>query len=354
MLAQGRPIPLSSQASTTQQALSSQTATLLPVRQLPGQGPVVMTPAGALPLTLPSPLPAGGEWWLRMLDPRTFQLVRPGPAQALTPQSDATAPASNTPPPTAALPSRPFEGGGTNAWQALVRAMTQGQGASQLSQLPLPSLAQLANPALLASLVSQIGQFPFGGRLAPPLGPLATTWQRLLGVRSRDKGASAAQEEELLAGLGGAERRALLERFTPMIGELAQFQQQSQGDSDHPLLYLALPYGQEREQRELQLSLQSYQARAEEREPSWLLTLRFELSSGELLIKARYRAPDLHLDALASTKALSQSFSAQFDALQARLEAAGLKVNPVQCRVGEVPQRLGAAQTRLTYGQHHD
>ncbi|MBY5921274.1 flagellar hook-length control protein FliK [Ferrimonas balearica] len=343
LLAHGSPQPTSQFPAPLQQALSLPGQTLVPIRLVAGQ-PTVTLPTGSF--TLPIPLPPGSDWWLRISDPRQWQLVRPGPGQILTPLSER-GPAPSPPVTSAQGQPRPFEGAGDPGWQALTRMLGQQFGQSQLSQLPLPSLAQLAHPALLAALFAQIGQFPYGGRLAAPLGPLATLWQRLLVPRAR---AERSELGRAVESLSDAQRKAALASLTPMIDDLAQFQQQSQSDSDHPALYLALPYGQEREQRQLQLALQRYRANPEDQEPSWLLSLRFELSNGDLLLKARYRAETLSLDAVASTAILSETVSGQFDALRQRFQEAGLAVGGLRCRQGDVPKRLGQSSTTLTYG----
>lgn len=346
LLAHGSPQPIRGLPAPLQQALSLPGQSLLPVRLVAGQ-PTVTLPGASF--ALPMPLPPGSDWWLRITDGRQWQWVRPGAAQVLTPLSEG-GPAPAVPVTPAQGQSRPFEGAGDAGWQMLARLLGQQFGQSQLSQLPLPSLAQLAHPALLAALFSQVGQFPYGGRLASPLGPLATLWQRLVLPRGRTDRSELGRAVETLSD---AQRKAALGALTPMIDDLAHFQQQSQSDPDHPALYLALPYGQEREQRQLQLGLQRYQADPEDDAPSWLLSLRFELSNGDLLLKARYRAETLNLDAVASTVALSEAVSSRFDELRQRFQEVGLSVSGLRCRQGDVPTRLGQSSTTLTYGGHH-
>ncbi|ADN75272.1 hypothetical protein Fbal_1063 [Ferrimonas balearica DSM 9799] len=336
-----QPIPANIQQTLPQPGPTGQL--LLPLRQAGGQT-VVMLANG--PQALPLPLPPGNDWWLRITDNRQWQLVRPGAGQPLqaAPQDTPTPALPVTP---SGTQPRPFESPGTPGWQQLMQALGQQFGQSQLSQLPLPSLAQLAHPALLAALFSQVGQFPYGSRMAPPLGPLATLWQRLLLPRGRGERSELGRATEALSD---AQRQQALAALTPMVDDLAQFQQQSQSDPDNPLLYLALPYGQEREQRQLQLALQRYPGGDEASEPGWLLTLRFELSNGDLMLKARYHSATLSLDATASTLALSDAVTGQFEALRCRLIEAGLEVGGLRCRQGDVPRQLGVNSAALTYG----
>ncbi|MBY6186852.1 hypothetical protein KUV89_09490 [Marinobacter hydrocarbonoclasticus] len=343
LLTHAPPQPATQLPTAVQQAATPGQTVLLPLRLVAGQASVTL-PGGTV--ALPFPLPPGGDWWLRISDTRQWQLVRPGQAQPLTPATQQ-GPAPTTPVSAPQTQARPFEGSGDPSWQQLTRLLGQQFGQSQLSQLPLPSLAQLAHPALLASLMSQVGQFPLSTRLAPPLGPLATLWQRLAGYRGRGERSELGRAVDALSD---AERQHALSRITPLIDDLTQFQQQSQSDPDHPLLYLMLPYGQEREQRQLQLALQHYQESEQDKEGSWLLSLKFELSNGELLLKARYRAEHLGIEAIASTSALSEAVSREFDALRQRFTEAGLQIGMMQCRQGEVPKRLGTANSTLTYG----
>ncbi|GAA4877011.1 hypothetical protein GCM10023333_07840 [Ferrimonas pelagia] len=317
---------------------------------------MLLTPSSGIPL--PISLPPNSEWLVRLLEHgssrlQLYQLAQILKALPNTPQPHSGSQSQAAPP--AASAHRPFDGfgqattvpsDGKDPLSALARNLAPMMGNSQLTPLPLPSLAQLANPTLLAMLLTQIGQFPANSRLAPPLGPIAQLWQRLLMQRrSRTEDDSTSDEHSLLAS------EAQLNTLTPMIRQLTDFQQQSQADSEHPLLFLALPYGQQQEQRELQLSLQRYQSEPQAQQRSWLLTLRFELDPGPLLVKARYSEGTLRLDMTANSSGLCQQAERYVDALTERLESAGLRLSSVNCQVGTVPDKLTQGRPMLIYGR---
>ncbi|SHH75862.1 hypothetical protein SAMN02745129_2833 [Ferrimonas marina] len=346
--------------------------TLLPTpdRLLPltrsAQGQAQLPSSGA-PQPLPVPLPPKGDWALRRQagNPALFQLVRlgvPVPLPSPLPQAPGTGPqapgtAATTAAGLSANPSqavatepgaqlRPLENSASPLIQVLQRFLAPQMGQSGMTTLPLPSLAQLANPVLLSLMVQQLGRFPASVSVPPPLGPLAASWQRLLGVRPRNPGLA---DDDDLSALSGSERRQLLHQLAPMMKSLSDFQQQSQSDSEHPLLFLALPYGQESQQRTLQLSLQSMPADEKSHQKAWLLALRFELDPGALLVKARYFNQTLALDLTASNRAVKHKAETHQHALTERFAEMSMALNQWQCRVGTVPEELPKGQRILTY-----
>ncbi|BDY04060.1 hypothetical protein F0521_11010 [Ferrimonas sp. YFM] len=204
-------------------------------------------------------------------------------------------------------------------------------------QTTLNSLARLADPSMLRALM---GASPLASGPALPL--LLKLWYQLQGRAAQAGQGSTtlnALPDELKALLGG--------KAAEMLTGASEFHRHSQADGDNLILYYALPYEQERVQRELQLALARYKEKQGE---FWLLTLRFELSLGHLLVRARYQDESLQLAMVSDSRALAHQVDDRIEALGERLTQQGLSTSFNRCQVGEVPDSIAQPARKMTYG----
>ncbi|WP_028110159.1 hypothetical protein [Ferrimonas futtsuensis] len=201
-------------------------------------------------------------------------------------------------------------------------------------QTTLNSLAKLADPSMLRALM---GSSPLASGPALPL--LLKLWYQLQGRPGQGSSTLSALPDDLKALLGG--------KVAEMLTGASEFHRHSQADGDNLILYYALPYEQERVQRELQLALARYKEKQGE---FWLLTLRFELSLGDLLVRARYQDESLQLAMVSDSRALAHQVDERIEALGERLTHQGLSATFSRCQVGEVPDSIAQPARKMTYG----
>lgn len=206
----------------------------------------------------------------------------------------------------------------------------------------MPSLAQYASPALLKGLFTALGNLPAASS-ATPMGTLLALWFHLQARKGRP-----ASDSSSLAALSESTKATTAAGIADLFKQMTEFQRQSQLDGDNQILYYAFPYEQERVQRELQLGLARYPEAGDNE--FWLLTLRFELSLGNLLVRARYQDDTLQMSLVTDSRTLAHRVDEQVATLVHRFQDHGLQTTVPRCQVGEVPDSIAQPAKRMTYG----
>lgn len=212
---------------------------------------------------------------------------------------------------------------------ALLQAVS-GRSSGGLSQL-LPNLSMLASPVLVQSLLGQLGHLR--GR-----GPLVELAKVLVALKGRT--VPVTQQ---------ASQASLIAALTELLGQHMEFQRRSSLDENQYLLYFALPYELEQRQKQLQLGVARYPEADSE---FWLLTLKFELSQGALLMRARYQDSALQLTLISDSRQLAHRVDEHAEELMERLNQQGMTVQVPQCQVGQIPESIATPAKRVTYGAH--
>lgn len=332
------------QGRTLQMLLNSQSQLVLP--QSPGKS---FSPS--------LPLPADSELAARLSGSRerpTLQLLKPG--QPINLQKPAETGGNVKSVSVSGKQPQLFEHlSNQRNLRNLMTALSQLMGnKGSSSKIPLPTLTQLATVPQLRALLSSVGQLQGNTPLPVPFGPLMKLWQ---GLQGQQGNTSTKGMSEALARLTNSERGQLQSQLNSFIGELARFQGQSRTDTQSPQVFLSIPYGAEQEQREMQLSLARYyekddekEGAGSEREANWLLTLRFELNDGEILMKSRYKESQLQLNLQASNQPLAERVNTEIQHLKSGLNQLGITTKASHCRVGTVPDSIAQSSLSQTYG----
>ncbi|WP_090367543.1 hypothetical protein [Ferrimonas sediminum] len=227
--------------------------------------------------------------------------------------------------------------------KALLPALAQRLGTDSGGEKTLmPSLAQYASPALLKGLFAALGSLPAANG-ATPIGTLLALWFHLQARKGRPVSESGA-----LSSLSEATKATTSAGIADLFKQMTEFQRQSQLDGDNQILYYAFPYEQERVQRELQLGLARYPEAGDNE--FWLLTLRFELSLGNLLVRARYQDDALQMSLVTDSRTLAHRVDEQVETLVHRFQDHGLQTTVPRCQVGDVPDSIAQPAKRMTYG----
>ncbi|TKB46475.1 hypothetical protein FCL40_17940 [Ferrimonas sediminicola] len=266
----------------------------------------------------------------------SLALYRPGEAVTLTQTQGASQPAVASPQGASVAPGLLDLLAGRPELAPVLAALGRRIGDPQ-ERTTLNSLAQLADPSLLRSL---LGRAPLASGPALPL--MLRLWFQFQG-----RSAGVGQGSGLLGALSDEVKALLAGKTAELLSGANEFHRHSQADGDNLILYYALPYEQERVQRQLQLALARYQEREGE---FWLLTLRFELSLGHLLVRARYQDEALQVATVSDSRALAHQVDERIEALRERLNQHRLSTKFSRCQVGEVPESVAQPARKVTYG----
>lgn len=215
-----------------------------------------------------------------------------------------------------------------------------------LADLAVPSLVQRELIDTLAGITPPIPNHTLGN--SSHSGTIAVLFQLLLGRNLQQNTQVDAnkylQQLQRQIGVSSALLRLLDkagagESMGKLLSGLSLYQQASSDNNQGINWYFALPYTLDNKQEELEGHFEQT-TQDSDKHDKWRLQLKFNLSSGSLLINADIKQQQLNLSFTADSKPLLTTINLRLESLQQKLSSIGMQSVNIVTQQSQVPASL--------------